>query len=149
MPTDQWMDVEGIKTIYTTTDKRRFDLRMIYASLKEIGKYDVMHLNSLYYRPSFIIALIGLLRGKRIIWSVRGELSGAACNTGFKRGYIKMLRLLFRRKITFHITSEQELADTVSQLSPTKEIISLPNYMTLPTVYDVKDSYNGDLLYIG
>ena len=110
---------------------------------------NVVHLNSLYYRPSFVLALVGLLLGKRIIWSVRGELSDAACSSALKKSYIKVIRLLFGQRVTFHATSLLELCDVKSKLTPKTDVILLPNYMILPAECDDANSYHGDLLYLG
>lgn len=144
---DEWIDVDGINTIYcSSTSKISFDI--IRHSIKKIKKVDTVVLSSACYIPNIIIAIIAKLKRKKIIWSPRGELFDSAVNGSIgKKSYFAVLRLLFGRKALFHATSEAE-KETVIKYFPHSSVVIIPNYMEVPDKEDVKSDYS-DFLYVG
>ena len=75
---NKWMDTNYGRVIYTSEWFHSLPLRLIFLSLKKMKKADIIHLTSIFYPPSWILAPIALLQGKKIVWSVRGNFEESA-----------------------------------------------------------------------
>jgi glycosyltransferase involved in cell wall biosynthesis len=143
-----WITTHYGKVIYITTPSVNRPLKYIKTTIAQLKEADIVHLNSVFAPSSFIIGLVALLKGKKILWSPRGEFDPQALR--FKKPLKKiMLALLrpFKKHIRFHTTSTQETAHTQSLMQTNLPVLQLPNYMDLPPYQPVtKQPY---LLYIG
>ncbi len=143
-PSDVWNNIDGINVNYCSTS-----WRFIYKSVGQIKGQDIIHLTSLCYLPSVIIAFILLFYKKRgFLWSPRGELAISAINgNSFKKAMFHLYGILFNRKFVFHGTSQKEIEEIHSFFNSCKTIL-IPNYLELsPKV--VTNSTTHSLLYLG
>ncbi|MBP5769822.1 MAG: glycosyltransferase family 4 protein [Bacteroidaceae bacterium] len=144
----RWVDVDGIRVRYCDS-KSKFSIGVIKHALKEVKKVDTVVFSSICFLPNFLIAIAARLRGKKIIWSPRGELFDTAVQWGSKgKGlYFAVLNVLMGKQILFHATSEAE-KDSILKYFPNAEVVIIPNYMELPERVGVDSDYT-DLLYVG
>ena len=130
---NDWIDLGYGKIKYLRVLHRLLPVRLYYNSLKPIMRSDIIHLTSLFYSGSLIIALTSLLLKKQIVWSVRGELSPSALKfkSPFKAVILKVIKSISRR-ITFHGTSAVEIDHIESCFGISTRSVLIPNYMELP-----------------
>jgi len=135
---NNWLMLDGIKVIYTTNSFHQLPFRMLYKSVQEIKKNDIVFLTSVFYLPSIILAFFSILNHKKIIWSPRGELEDAALsyNSLLKRIRLRFIKWLSKSNIYFHSTSFSETYNIVNLLN-TKKVFELPNYYELPEKQNV------------
>lgn len=146
---DAWVDFDGIRVRYCNA-KSKLPLRVVFHSAKELLKCDVVLLSSFFYMPSFFIALFAAFTSKKIIWSPRGELFGAAVNgSKAKQLFIRLLRLLFAKRVVFHATSSEEKNQIYKYLGSKAKIIIIPNYMELHEKKGRLVNVDKYLLYVG
>jgi len=144
---DQWTVIDGIKTLYCSA-KTKLAHRVIWQSIKEIKKCDVLILSSFHFIPCFFVGIYALHSKKKIIWSPRGELFDKAINNNFKKIYIKFIKLLFAKTVIFHATSNEEKEKIQFYLGKNTKIVVIPNYMELPEKEE-RTSNEKYLLYVG
>ena len=146
---DVWTEINDIRVRYCTA-KSKLPLNVIFHSAKELLKCDVVLLSSLFFIPSFFIALIAAYTSKKIIWSSRGELFGAAINgSKEKQLFIRLLRLLFAKRVVFHATSSEEESQIYKYLGSKVKTIIIPNYMELHEKLSRIDGVEKYFLYVG
>ena len=144
---DKSIDLDGIKARYCSTRFHQLPFSMIVHSSRAMKNADIVQLNSVFYIPSIIIAFIARLKGKKVIWSSRGELIGGAMEF---RSFRKKVRLYFIKAIinknfTFHGTSADELVSIQDHLK--KDAIMVPNYMEMPAKEE--EELQKQFLFIG
>ncbi len=144
---DKWVDVDGIKVRYCDSTSK-FSTSVIRHALKEVKNNDTVVFSSICFLPNFLIAIAARLKGKKIIWSPRGELFDTAIqgNKG-KRFYFVVLNALMGRCILFHATSEVEKV-VIQNFFPKSKVVIIPNYMEVPKKEEVESDYS-NLLYVG
>jgi glycosyltransferase involved in cell wall biosynthesis len=122
--------------------------RMLYYSIKNIKECDIIHLTSLFFVPSLVIAIFARVCNKKIVWSVRGELEEGALN--FKRRikvfYLFIIKRIINKDFVFHCTSESEVANT-RNIFATQNTVKIPNYIKLPKKYNLP--IKKQILYLG
>lgn len=130
---DKWMNLDGIKVIYCKTWIHKLPFTMMFRSFIQLFKSDIVHLNSLFYIPSLVMATFCSLLGKKVIWSPRGELLVGALqySSGPKKIALKFIRFIAGRNFTFHGTSPDENKAILEVFE--KEPKNIENYMELPT----------------
>ncbi|MFM2267134.1 MAG: putative glycosyltransferase [Bacteroidota bacterium] len=146
---DQWLDTDYGKVRYCTARSRFLPGRLIWHSILQLRKADVVHMTALFTAFSTIIALFAILMRKKIVWSVRGELSEIAIQqkkAGLKKIMLANLKLL-KRFIHFHVTSEEELILTRKVFGEKNPIIFIPNHIELPQKVTLPTQ--NYLLYLG
>ena len=144
---DKWVIVEGIKTQYCDTTSK-YPFIIVRNAISQLGSVDAVVFSSICFVPNFVIGLIARLKGKRIIWSPRGELFDSAVQgSKGKILYFFLIRLLLGERVLFHATSEVEKA-AILRFFPRAEVVIIPNYMEIPEKEDVKSDYN-DFIYVG
>lgn len=145
---DRWINVDGIKVRYCDS-RSKFSMSIIRYALKEIKKVDTVVFSSICFLPNFFIAIAARLRGKKIVWSPRGELFDTAMRMGRrgKRLYFAVLNFFMGKYILFHATSEDE-KESIMKFFPKAEVVIIPNYMELPRRETVGSNY-ANLLYVG
>ena len=131
-PANTWNDIDGVKVQYCSSSWRLLKLTFL-----QIKKSDILHLTSLCYWPSVVVAAYSkLFTKKTIIWSPRGELADAAINGSWlKKKLFKLYGLLFRKRITFHGTSGKEIEE-ITRCVGSCRTIKLPNYLELSPKYN-------------
>lgn len=146
---NKWLRKDYGDVIYFTSSLNSFPVAMIWTSLSKIRKHEIVHLTSLFYPPSIIIAIFAFLNNKKIIWSVRGTLEETALNISPIR---KRIALWFIKRIssniTFHTTSVLETQNTYKNINNKAKIIELPNYLELPKFVE-RNYQSKNLLYVG
>ena len=150
---NKWMDTDYGRVIYTSEWIHYLPIRLIFLSLKNIKQADIIHLNSIFYPSSWILAPVAFLWNKKIVWSVRGNFEEKALtySTWKKKPIIFLLNTFLKKKVVFHTTSEVETQNTKALLSNDIKIIELPNYLELPPKLE-KSKVNSQekyFLYIG
>ena len=130
---NKWIDLGYGRIKYLRVIHRLIPLRIYINSLNPLRKTDVVHLTSLFYSGSLILALTALMFRKRVIWSVRGELTSSALkyNTVFKRLILAVIGRI-KSFIIFHGTSEDEIELIKIRFGPNTRTVHVPNYMELP-----------------
>lgn len=146
---DEWTEIDDIKVRYCTV-KSKFSCSVIFHSIKELFKSDVVLLSSIFYIPSFFIALFAALTSRKIIWSPRGELFNSAINgSKLKLLYVRLLKLLFSKRVIFHATSSIEKREIEKHLGSSVRTIVIPNYIELHEKIDRLGNAGKYLLYVG
>lgn len=147
---DKWIDTNYGQVRYCSTLTHYFPFSLIWNSLKSLHRVDIVHLTALFYPPSFIIGVIASLVGKKVVWSVRGELHPAALkfNRLIKFFYLQLIRNSGRRNIVFHATSEDEANYIRKRFGYNSSFVILPNFIELPKKLYPCDNYRY-LLYMG
>lgn len=146
---DKWIDIDNIRVRYCSA-KSKLSFRVIHHSIKELFKNDVVLLSSIFYVPSFFIALFATLTSKKIIWSPRGELFNSAINgSKSKLLYVRLLKLLFSKRVIFHATSFVEQREIEKHLGSSVRTIVIPNYMELHEKMDRLENAGKYFLYVG
>lgn len=146
---NEWTEIDNIRVRYCTA-KSRFSFRVIFHSIKELFKSDVVLLSSIFYIPSFFIALIASLTSKKIIWSPRGELFNSAIDGSTpKLLYVRLLKFLFSKRVIFHATSSVEKNEIEKHFGSNVKTIVIPNYMELNEKKDRLVNAGKYFLYVG
>lgn len=141
IPLDEWLDTDFGKVIYKKTWFHYLPLGILHQALKKIRKVDLVHVNSLFYPASFPVVLLAWWSGKKVIWSVHGELAPDALkfNPFVKRIYLWLVkRLIPKRIVTFHATSQVEASQIIRHFGRQTDILQLPVYMDLPEKMEVE-----------
>ena len=148
---DNWQNTNYGRVIYIKNKFHYLPFRMIEAARRELQNVDIVHLTSLFYPPSLIIAFINtLFYHKPIIWSVRGELNKTSLS--FKPKVKKILLTLVKlinKSITFHTTSKEETQTTQNIFSSGCKIVEIPNFLELPDLVERNNTIAPYLLFIG
>ena len=146
---DEWTEIDNIRVRYCTV-KSKLSFSVIFYSIKELFKSDVVILSSIFYIPSFFIALFASLTSKKIIWSPRGELFNSAINVSKpKLLYVRILKLLFSKRVIFHATSFVEQREIEKHFGSSVRTIVIPNYMELHEKMDRFLNTGKYFLYVG
>lgn len=151
VPVDKWLETEYGLIKYCSTRWHQLPVKLLWDSAKAIRHNDCIHLNSIFYFPSVILAIISLFYKKPIVWSCRGNLEPAAMKISKwkKNPIIILIRYLLSSKlITFHATSASEVAQLKYYLGKAVKVVEIPNYMELPVCHPRKET-NPYLLFVG
>lgn len=142
-PSDEWIIIEGIRVQYCSSL-----WRLLMVVLRQVKNHDLLHLTSVCFWPSVVIAAYSIIfTRKGIIWSPRGELAISAINGSWVKNVLfAFYGLLFRKRVLFHGTSNKEIEEIQNSLGSCKSFM-LPNYLELSPKYNRPP---GDyLLYLG
>ena len=146
---DEWTEIDNIRVRYCTA-KSKLSSRVFFHSIQELFKNDVVLISSIFYIPSFFIALFAALTSKEIIWSPRGELFNSAINgSKTKLLYVRLLRFLFSKRVILHATSSIEQREIEKHFGSSVRTIVIPNYMELHEKKDRLGSESKYFLYVG
>lgn len=147
---DRWLTTDyACQIIYLRTWSNHLPLRLIALALRLVPQTDIIHLTSLFHSPSLPLAFAARFWGKKILWSVHGELASEALkfNASLKLPYLWLIRKAFARRAIFHSTSAEETAQIKRIMGPHSQVVELPNYMEIPLqIQRQADNY---LLYLG
>jgi glycosyltransferase involved in cell wall biosynthesis len=146
---DKWTTIDDIRVRYCSVNSR-FPFGILFYSIKELLKSDVVMLSSFFYKPNFFLAFFSVLFNKKVIWSPRGELFDSAIKgSKAKIFFIKTVRFLFANKVIFHATSDDERFRINNYLGNNIKIVTIPNYMELPKKQDRIEDRGKYFLYVG
>lgn len=122
---------------------------MILSALWQLPKADIVHLNSIFYPPSLIIAFFAIVFKKVIFWDPGGELAVECLKYGKlkKHLYLKLVRLIVTDKPYYHTTSMRESNDVRNRICEKAKIFEVPNY--IDTIERINVDYKNQLLFIG
>lgn len=138
--------------IYYKTRFHYLPLRMLANSILELKAHKIIHLTEINYPPSILLSIFAIIKGKTVVWSVRGGIQESAINSGKKT--FKSLRNILVRKylakhVTFHSTSKAESKQIVKYFQPKNEIILLPNYIKVNDLEPKFIKKEKFILYLG
>jgi len=148
-----WLSTNYGYVIYWAERLPQLPLRLIFTAYRQVSKHDVVHLNSLFYPPSFLLAAAAVWQKKAVLWSCRGNLEEAALQYSRwkKRPILWFIRrFLTGQRVTFHATSPAEAAQTRNMFGPLSQVIEIPNFLELPDL--LPQSSNSEkpfILYMG
>ncbi|CAH1001336.1 D-inositol-3-phosphate glycosyltransferase [Neolewinella maritima] len=151
MPRSRWLDTDYGQVIYTHNPIHYLPLRVILRALSQIKQADVLHLTTITYPSSFVMAIINSwFVGRPILWSSRGDLDPAILqrSRGKKMAVIKLIKTLVNKDLLwFHSTCDAESGYIRDHFGADAKIIQIPNYMELPKqIETTKEKF---FLYIG
>lgn len=146
---DEWSSIDNIRVRYCTA-KTKLAFRVIWYSIKELKKTDVVILSSTFYIPCIFVALAAHFYNKKTIWSPRGELFDTGMNNNhIKKLYVYIIKLLFAKNVLFHATSIDEKNQIVKYLGEKVSVCIIPNYIELPKKQLKIQDTNNYILYLG
>ena len=132
---DIWIQNNFGRVRYTSDWMHQIPFKLLYYTFKELKTTDIVHLTSIFYPPSWIIAIISAAKKKKIIWSSRGELDEKALiyNRWKKKPVLWFIKKFMLSKIIFHTTSSTETDYMKFVFGNDVRIIEIPNFLELPT----------------
>lgn len=124
-------------------------LRIIRHIFEGIHSANVIHLNSLFNILSIFSFFYTklLFSKKKVVWSVRGELSPDALK--FSQRKKKPLLFLYKRwtkNVLFHSTSEKETSE-IKTFLPEADVVEIPNFIS--PAQRQKETVEKAFLYLG
>lgn len=137
VPLNQWTPTDFGEVLYARTKIHYLPVRLFVQSVGRALQADAIHLNAIFYPISLLLALVGISAGKRIVWSVHGELAPAALTARpplHKRLFLAIIRRL-RHRMLFRVTSPVEEKYVRAVLGNDTKTLIIPLYMELPAVY--------------
>ena len=114
LPLNKLISCDFGKVQYVTSKNFKYSLNLIWKSLINFHKFDIIVITSLFYPLSAILLFYSFLFKKKLIVSPRGELYENALNSKsktFKKLYINTLNVLLSVKSNnyrFHATATEE-----------------------------------------
>lgn len=146
---DAWNDVDGIRTIYCR-DGILCLVKELWQAWMVMKQCDTVMLCDMFQRQVLPVAFMARMRGKKIIWSPRGELFGPALEGNeVKSLYISFVRKFFGRYATFHATSDEERKMILDHIGRDAKVVVIPNYIDLPKQLEREDIQPPYFLYVG
>lgn len=146
---DSWLNESFGKIKYIKTRFHYLPIGAFIELIKVMKQVDVIHLTALFYPQSIFAATLGLMYGKKIIWSPRGELEAAALNYSRvrKRIFLFLIKIFYKKKVCFHATSQPEQQRIYEVFGKKVRTFILPNFLKLepPVVTEKKKQ----LLFVG
>lgn len=142
------VDVDGVPVIYfkrLTKDHTHFSPALLSKLWSDVKNHDVVHIHAWWNMVSVLSCLIAVMRGVPIIVSPRGTLSPYSFsnkNKFIKNWIHQLLGKPLLNKCYMHVTSERENT-AISSLVKPKNIISIPNFVKLPTKTNGVDNIPG------
>lgn len=128
IPYNRFICIGGIKVFYASNR-----INLIKTSIRIIKKCDAVILSSVCYTPELILALIGKLIHRRVIWSPRGEFADSAIGgKKSKLAFFRLIKLLVGKYVLFHATSKDEENCIRNILGENVNTTVIPNYMEIP-----------------
>lgn len=116
----------------------------------EMRDCNVVMLCDMFQRQVLPAAFMAWLRGKKIIWSPRGELHAPAlAGSKTKYWYISLVRRFFGGYATFHATSDEERELIYKHIGNNAKVVVLPNYLELPLKQESEEPDVPYFLFVG
>lgn len=116
--------------------------------LQKLQNTDVIHFSSIFFKPTLIYIILGIILKKKIILSPRGELYESALSRKRekKEFYLKLIQI-FQKRIHFHSTNPVETLQIKQHFQNAGSIIEIPNYIEIPPKQKVE--VKNQLLFLG
>ena len=148
-PVNQWSQNESGRVIYVRTRFTNFPLHQTLYALRHFRSADVVHISSIFYPAAFVTAIAARLLGKKVIWSVHGELDPKALQHSRARKVpvLGAIRTLVGKYAVFHSTCEEETQYIRNTFGTDTRVVEIPNYLEIPE--QVERRPGSYLLYIG
>ena len=146
VPLNKLINTDFGKVQYVKSKNFKFSINLIWRSLCDFHKFDIIIVTSIFYPLSAILLFYSFIFNKKIIISPRGELYDNALNSKskvFKLLYIKILKVSLSaksRNYTFHATAIEEEHTIPKYFSDKIKIVIIPNYIYLPQLVEKKYS---------
>lgn len=148
VPKDRWLDTDFGRAIYVKTAVHYAPFKLLFASLGPLWRADIVHLSNIFYPASWLLAPLALLLGKKVVWTVHGELDpdGLVYSTGRKKWVLKLVNRLAPRCL-FHSTCDAETQYVKNTFGASTGVIQVPYFMELtPKLARTPENY---WLYVG
>ena len=148
-PLNRWSEIESGRVIYIRTRNSNFPLRQTLCSLRHFYRSDVVHISSIFYPTAFVTGVAARLLGKKLIWSVHGELDPEALkhSPGRKAPILRLLKSVVGSRALFHSTCDEETEYIRDVFGDRARVVQIPNYLEVPE--PAERSAGNYLLYIG
>lgn len=150
--TNRWLTTNYGEAIYFSRQNIQFPFKMIVTAMRLIRQHDCIHLSSLFYPPSFLLAPVAIFQKKMVVWSCLGTLHPQALQHGpwKKRPILWLIRnFLSGKHMRYHSTSNEESEQIKRIIGPNTQIVQLPNYMELPALQIRSKVSPPYFLYVG
>jgi glycosyltransferase involved in cell wall biosynthesis len=131
------INVDGIDVHYfkrTTKDHSHFSPALLFFLGKNIKHYSVVHIHAWWNLVSVGAAFIAWIKGKKIVFSPRGQLSEYSFITNTsapKKLFHSLIGKRILKNAYFQVSSENEARD-ISRLFSKPSIHIIPNFINLP-----------------
>ena len=125
------------------------EYKTIFKAIKEVKNARIVHLNSIFEKISIFVFFFTKMfyPEKKIVWSVRGELSLEALKFSPKRKQLLInFYKILTKNISFHATSKKEYNE-IKNFFPTAEVITIPNLIKSPE--RIHHPIQNDFLFVG
>ena len=128
--------VDGVSVFYfrrTLGGQIHLSVELLIKLLLATEKTDIFHVHSWWNATAILGALIGKLRGNKVIISPRGMLTSYSFNNrhfNLKKVFHRILGSWILSSCSFHVTSEKEKCNVLS-LIKCAEITIIPNLVAL------------------
>lgn len=148
-PLNCWRDTDAGRVIHVRTRHLNFPLGQTWYALRHFHRSDIVHISSVFYPTAFITAIAARILGKKVMWSVHGELDPYALEHSRrrKRPILRLLRSVVGTYPVFHSTCDEETVYIRDIFGEDARIEQIPNYVELPDQVERNDGRY--LLYIG
>ncbi|GAB3508321.1 glycosyltransferase [Spirosoma knui] len=129
---DRWLTMDCGQVRYVKTAIHYAPLKLLIASLLPLFRCDVVHLSTMFYPISWLLAPLALLLGKKVVWTPHGELDPDVLiySTGRKKVVLTLIRWMSKR-VVFHSTCDAETTYIQNQFGSGVRIVQLPYFMEL------------------
>ncbi|WP_266366599.1 glycosyltransferase [Tellurirhabdus rosea] len=146
---DRWKPTEFGEVVYVRTLIHYLPLRLFWYSLRRALRADVVHLNAVFYPISILLGYACALAGKRVVWSVHGELAPEALRYSPRRKKIFLALLGFiKHRAVFHATSPKEAGYVRQVLGASVRVKVIPLFLELPP-RETRQTGQPYLLFVG
>ncbi len=144
--------VNGVSVIYCRYYFFRiFSPYFYYYLFCKSKRFDIIHLNSIFFIINFFVILLFNIYNLRYCISPRGELEKEAIrfNLISKKIYLFFFKIIIKKNTFFHVTSIKEKSSTNKIFGKNFKYYSLKNLIILEKNIKSKISLKKNLLYLG
>jgi glycosyltransferase involved in cell wall biosynthesis len=147
--------IEGLSVRYFGYLFNRYlSIKMYFWLIKNIPKYDIVYLNSIFFPFTWFSALLCVLYNVPFVISPRGELEDGALKFNKRKKLFLLnffvLKLLCRAKL-FLVTSDQEKKYTYKYVKDKSPIFVFPNFIEINDnpISEKKIQLKSGIIYLG
>lgn len=138
VPLDQWFETDYGRVIYVKTAVHFVPFRLLVKSLAPLWRTQILHVGAIFYPTSWLLATIGLILGKKVIWTPHGELDPPALvySTARKKPILWFIKNFLASRVLFHSTCDAETDYIRHNFGLDTAIVQIPPKMELPEPLD-------------
>lgn len=131
---NKWVEMDFGNAKYIPTRIHYLPLRLIANAIGALSTHENVHLCNIFYPSSIAVATAAVLRNKKIIWSVHGELDPWAIQhkSYKKKPFLWFINRWLKNRVVFHATCEEEVEYIKAVFGGNVQVLLLPNYILLP-----------------